>query len=736
MAPGLLLHDDSQNENSSPSSVQTVINTNAGITPSKTSLLIPKGWDSGLFESELVANSVTPRALPVTADRKDLIAPAKGPVPLPRGSLGGTQKALTEIYRRAEGSFASYFDIADVETSIPRPVALQEKRQIYTYQNPWSDNYPPHLHLIPLKDQAALTTIFNKTRLLDTGTLLTQLVPDYVFDFMHSDPEASTLAGLGKRNKVLRKDGDDIFDDPNIGDRDDWYTDRIFAQQQFTGTNPMTIQSVSDNLLEEFKAMAQRQSPKVYDLLSETDKSNLYVQDYSYFREAIKAQPDAPLQSAEDTNWFDRMQDFFSQDYRNDDKVRYLCASVCLFILEPKSGQLHPLGIVIDYKGSMEKSVVIFNHNLSPSNDTSHSDESSDWPWRYAKTCVQISDWTRHEITVHLTNTHFVEEATIVAAQRSFEDNHPVLALLKPHWIRTLSLNAAARSVLVPSVISKIAGMEDGQLHGFIQHAYKTFDWTANFVPNDLARRGFPINEIKAADSDNPRLSKYTYARNMLEMWECLRHFVASMLSADYATDADVAKDISLQTWAHEMRHTYGGNMASFPASFSTLDEMIDSVTMCIHLASPQHTAVNYLQEYYQSFVVNKPPCLCTPPPSSLKELLEYKEPDLMRALPINAPRTWLLASHLPHLLSYKVAQDQDLVTYARSLWVLTQQKIEDPNETTERQKTTEKAAKYLWDELIRLGDVFRKRSQELQKDGHIAYDVMDPVTTAVSILI
>jgi len=591
--------------------------------------------------------------------------------------------------------------------------------------------------LIPLKDQAALTTIFNKTRLLDTGTLLTQLVPDNVFDFLHSDPEADTLAGLGKRNKELRAEKKDIFTDPNIGDRDDWYTDRIFAQQQFTGTNPMTIESISDNLLDEFKAAAQRQSKsEISKLLAETDKSNLYVQDYSYFRQAIRAEPDASLQSTEDSGWLRRIEGLFSKDVRNDDAIRYLCAPVCLFILDPASGQLHPLGIVIDYKGSMESSVMVFNRHISPSSGEPRSDEETDWPWRYAKTCVQTADWTRHEITVHLTNTHFVEEATIVAAQRSFEDNHPVLALLKPHWIKTLSLNAAARSVLVPSVISKIAGMADGELHGFIQHAYTNFDWTANFVPKDLARRGFPVDEIKAAGPQHPRFRKYTYARNMLEMWACLKQFVASMLATDYASDADVAADTSLQKWAEEMRANYGGNLRSFPASFSTFDEMVDSVTMCIHLASPQHTAVNYLQEYYQSFVVNKPPCLCTPPPKTLDELMAYKEPDIMRAIPVNAPRTWLLASHLPHLLSYKVVQDQNLVTYARSLWILTQQKIDGPGETPDKQVKTGKAASELLAELKRLGDVFKQRSEELKDGGDIAYDVMDPVTTAVSILI
>jgi hypothetical protein len=48
--------------------------------------------------------------------------------------------------------------------------------------------------------------------------------------------------------------------------------------------------------------------------------------------------------------------------------------------------------------------------------------------------CNQVSDWTKHELTVHLNDCHFVEEATIVAAQRSFPADHVVFNLLAPHW--------------------------------------------------------------------------------------------------------------------------------------------------------------------------------------------------------------------------------------------------------------------------------------------------------------
>jgi hypothetical protein len=50
-----------------------------------------------------------------------------------------------------------------------------------------------------------------------------------------------------------------------------------------------------------------------------------------------------------------------------------------------------------------------------------------------------------------------------VAANRSFHETHIVYQLLSPHWFKTLSLNAAARSALVPNVIVPIAGMGKNQ---------------------------------------------------------------------------------------------------------------------------------------------------------------------------------------------------------------------------------------------------------------------------------
>jgi len=68
--------------------------------------------------------------------------------------------------------------------------------------------------------------------------------------------------------------------------------------------------------------------------------------------------------------------------------------------------------------------------------------------------CVQVSDWNLYELTVHLTETHLVEEAVIVAAHRTLPVDDIVYRLLAPHWLETLPLNAAARSALIPSSLS------------------------------------------------------------------------------------------------------------------------------------------------------------------------------------------------------------------------------------------------------------------------------------------
>lgn len=313
--------------------------------------------------------------------------------------------------------FSEHFKRVNFEPEVKK---LKEKRDIktlretYQWQQPSSSNppYPPCLKNIPDDEQTGLLQIFNLQRLIDTSIALLPEVPPLIGYRVFGAWRAGTMAGLEARMAKLRRQHKNIGTEPSIANRPDWYSDAVFGQQSFTGPNPTSIASASPIWIKQFADMAKKQgSETMFTFISTSDPESFYIQDYSYFRDAVGAFPGATLKS--------------------DDGTQYGTAAVTLLQLS-KSGSLHPLAICIDYVVSLEQSVVIFNSRLRSTDPT--KGEKEDWPWRYAKMCHMVSDYYRHELEAHLNNCHFVEEATIVAAQRSFTSKHIVYQLLEPHW--------------------------------------------------------------------------------------------------------------------------------------------------------------------------------------------------------------------------------------------------------------------------------------------------------------
>ena len=399
-------------------------------------------------------------------------------------------------------SYATWFNVLQIESTIPQVISetieLDEKATRYQWST--EGDYPPHLTSIPKQDQFSQWTIFNKLGLLSTMTLLPKIVPKKKFlgsfseklnEWIHGTAyEGHTIDQIEDANKSNRKTSTDVMRGQDIGLLPDWWSDARFAQQQFTGTNPTTIKLASSEWIEAFKNAATSQGRK--DAASQIANANtkeLYIQDYSYFREAVKAGKDDELLTTDPEM----------------EITRFACAAVSLFQLH-SDGKLHPLAIVIDWKGTMEKSVTVFNKRTRPADPyyaPPSAEEKSDWPWRYAKTCAQVSDWINHEMAIHLVNTHLVEEVIIVAANRAFPSEHLVYRLLEPHWFRTLSLNAAARATLVPNIIIDLVGFDVVQSKAFINHAFDHFDFTGKYIPNDLPSRGFPLEDLDKARFKN-----------------------------------------------------------------------------------------------------------------------------------------------------------------------------------------------------------------------------------------
>jgi len=212
-------------------------------------------------------------------------------------------------------------------------------------------------------------------------------------------------------------------------------------------------------------------------------------------------------------------------------------------------------------------------------------------------------------------------------------------------------------------------------------------------------------------------------------MWNAIHKFVASMLSTTFPNDKAVQGDSYVQDWYKEMQSDTGAQLKTFP-TITTVPQLVDAVTMCIHIASPQHTSINYLQNFYQAFVVNKPAALFTPLPTSLAQLKTYKEKDLVLALPINKQRQWLLSTTIPWLLSFRPSQDANLINYAASLYNLMKSKPDEPNT-----RKIQEYARQLYKDLREL-IVTVKRNSDNMSSGTIPYTVLDPNNTAVAIII
>lgn len=591
-----------------------------------------------------------------------------------------------------------------------------------------SDGCPPHI------GQRQTENIFNEDKQKIIGALSRTfefLIPQQIDTIGGTPFLGPTIADCEKYNREKKDQDTDIMPGRNIGELPDWYSDARFAQQHFSGVNPTTIEVAKPEKIKAYVAEAERQGlHEMKQVL--TDGSELLIQDYSYFREATGLKDN---------------EDFVNVIPNIKDKQvigatkRYACASVIIFQLH-EDGRLHPLAITLDYRGSLENSITIFNRRLTP-DDKSQVDEKDDWPWRYAKTCAQTADWARHEIAVHLTDTHMVEEAIIVATHRNIPEDHLLFAMVRPHWFRTLALNTAARELMVPYCVARLAGFgpnwdpTPGKTHlnnrvfKFVRYSYKNFDFQSKYIPNDLKKRGFDL----MAQGVGEKYRNYPYATLMWYLWEMLHNFAAAMLSTQYKTDEDVQNDKYIAAWCHEIQNE--GQVTTFP-TITTVAQLVDALTMIIHIATAQHTAVNYLQEYYYDFIPSKPAALCTPLPKDLQTLQTYTEKELTAALPIGGKdgswKDWLLSAQLPQLLSYKVDERYSLLTYAKCLWNVNKSRT-DAEQRDGSTEIIKKAAAQLYEDLKNMA-LMVDFAEACQTPGTLPYPVLKPELTAISILI
>ncbi|KAL6408082.1 lipoxygenase [Ilyonectria robusta] len=188
--------------------------------------------DPGVFNRELVKLKLYAKPNPKHLEQP----PALGGGNITEGTYSGTQAALIHAYSRIERSYESYFDVMQIEPTLPRYTDLSAKKEIFQYssypKNPDGSvaQYPPHLEYIPKEDQVSLLKIFNALGLAETEILIKQVVPDsivgktatWIVDLVNGNirdaaNQGSSIKAYETYNKLHRKSGTDIEQGANLG---------------------------------------------------------------------------------------------------------------------------------------------------------------------------------------------------------------------------------------------------------------------------------------------------------------------------------------------------------------------------------------------------------------------------------------------------------------------------------------------------------------------------------------
>lgn len=230
------------------------------------------------------------------------------------------------------------------------------------------------------------------------------------------------------------------------------------------------------------------------------------------------------------------------------------------------------------------------------------------WSWRLARAHVQTAANAHSAIISHLSLTHLLIEPIALCLYRNLSPLHPMHALLHPHFVNTLHINNAAFKSLVgpDQFVDRMLGSEIHSNYDLIAKCRRDFDFKASYLPSKF---------VKNQTADARILSGYAYRDDGLLIWNAIRSWVSDYVSFYYRSEADLRADVEIQNWAREIGSDKIGQVRNFASNggVGSLHELIDTVTMIIFTAGPQHAVVNFAQRTDMSFVPSAPMAGYTP---------------------------------------------------------------------------------------------------------------------------
>ncbi|CAN8302458.1 unnamed protein product [Cochlearia groenlandica] len=375
-----------------------------------------------------------------------------------------------------------------------------------------------------------------------------------------------------------------------------WQTDDEFAREMLAGLNPLVIQ-----LLEDFPPQ------------SKLDEQLYGDQNSTITRNDIKGRLDGLT-----VNEALEMKRLFILDH-HDTLMPYLgrinttgtktyATRTILFLKD--DGTLTPLVIELSLPHPNGDKFGAVSEVYTPDEGTSRP-SVNDSMWQLAKAYVAANDSSYHQLISHWLHTHAAIEPILIATNRQLSVVHPIHKLLKPHFRETMNINALARQSLINASgffeVTFLPSMFSMEMSSFIYKNYWTFPGQA--LPADLKNRGMAVEDPEAPHGLRFRIKDYPFAVDGIEIWYAIEEWVRAYISLYYKTEDDVGNDTELQAWWKEVREVGHGDKKSesWWPDMQSREELIQSCTIIIWVASALHAAVNFGQYPIAGYFPNRP---------------------------------------------------------------------------------------------------------------------------------
>ncbi len=234
--------------------------------------------------------------------------------------------------------------------------------------------------------------------------------------------------------------------------------------------------------------------------------------------------------------------------------------------------------------------------------------------WSYAKTFAQAADLNNQVLSSHIYRCHFVAEPFALATPRQLPAEHPLHILLEPHLRYTLFVNDQAFNLLKVrgKVFDNIYAGTIAETREIMIQSYLKWTFRDLAPEQDFARRGVESYP-----------EHYPYRDDIRLYWPVIQNFVRSYLELYYPNDNAIVHDKNLQDWVEELVDPNRGNIRGLltGARLTTVDELVEILSILLFTAGPQHASVHFPQTEYFTFIPGYPGAPYKPPSADPSQL-------------------------------------------------------------------------------------------------------------------